>query len=155
MDALATCQDVTGATPVRRRRKGYWKRSRPQLLVRSELDQRTGAARQFDKLVADVTNDLGGRDQCSAVEIALIEAFAGAAVLAEGLNCRVLLGKTINLGDYCQIASTLARISSRLGLRRRPKPVNEVSLSTYLAGLADKPEDADTGAGTELGEAAE
>jgi hypothetical protein len=65
------------AAPAKRRNKG---RIRPQLLTRAELDGRTNAAKLFDKLVVDIENDLGGRDQLSTIERVLVEGFVGAAV---------------------------------------------------------------------------
>jgi hypothetical protein len=108
----------------------------PQLLVRAELDGRTLAAKTFDKLVADIISDLGGEDACTTLEVNLVQAYAGASLQVETLNCRQLIGEQIDLTAYCQAASTMTRIASRLGLRRRPKPVNEMSLSSYLANLA-------------------
>jgi hypothetical protein len=45
-----------------------------------QLDGRTSAAKAFHRLVADIESDLGGSDRLSAVERALVEGFAGAAV---------------------------------------------------------------------------
>jgi hypothetical protein len=108
-----------------------------QLLTRAELDQRTNAARAFDKLIGEIVADLGGREACTALELNLVEAYVGAAIQVEALNCRQLLGEAIDLTIYCQAASTMMRIASRLGLRRRPKPVNELSLNSYLASITE------------------
>jgi YjbE family integral membrane protein len=62
--------------------------TRPQLLTRRELDGRTGAAKLFDPLVTGIEADLGGSDQLSTIERALVEAFAGAAVTLHNLNTR-------------------------------------------------------------------
>jgi hypothetical protein len=46
-----------------------------RLLTRDQLDGRTNAAKVFDRLVTNIEADLGGRDQLSTIELALIEAF--------------------------------------------------------------------------------
>ena len=112
-------------------RRRQHKATRPQLLTRAQLDGRTSAAKAFDKLVADIEADLGGRDQLSAIELALIEAFAGAAVTLQHLNTRLALGQEIDLGQYAQVVSAMVRVASRLGLRRRARDLTP-SLSDLL-----------------------
>ena len=72
---------------------------RPQLLTRDLIDGRTNAAKVFDRLTSTIETDLGGRDQLSAIELALVSAFAGAAVTLENLNTRLLLGEEIDLNQ--------------------------------------------------------
>ena len=103
------------------KRRRQHKATRPQLLTRAQLDGRTSAAKAFDKLVADIEADLGGRDQLSAIELALIEAFAGAAVTLQHLNTRLALGQEIDLGQHAVAVSSMVRVASRLGLRRRAR----------------------------------
>jgi hypothetical protein len=132
MDA-AVEYPVTGvAKASNRQRDKFRTRTKPQLLVRAELDGRTNAAKAFDRLVGEIVADLGGREACTALELNLIEAYVGVAIQVEALNCRQLLGETIDLATYCQVASTMTRIASRLGLRRRPREVNTPSLAQYL-----------------------
>jgi hypothetical protein len=61
----------------------------PPLLTCRELDGRTSAAKAFDRLVADIESDLGGSDRLSAIERALVEGFAGAAVTLQHLNTQL------------------------------------------------------------------
>jgi hypothetical protein len=131
---------VSGLRPGAKGSRDLKRRPRPQLLTRAELDGRTNAAKAFDRLVASIAADLGGLEACSALEINLIEAYAGVSVQVEALNVRQLLGEAIDLGLFCQCASTLTRIASRLGLRRRPRDVTEASLSDILRE-ADQPGD--------------
>jgi len=107
------------------------KATRPQLLTRAELDGRTNAAKAFDRLVRDIEVDLGGPDQLSTIERALVEAFAGAAVTLQHLNTRLALGQEIDLGQYAQVVSAMVRVASRLGLRRRARDLTP-SLSDLL-----------------------
>jgi hypothetical protein len=85
------------------------------------LDQATGAGRFLNKMVRDIETDLGGRRQLSRMEGELIQAFAGAATTLRYLNVQVALGETgeIDLSGYATIASTMLRIGSKLGLKRR------------------------------------
>ncbi len=115
--------------PAKRRNKG---RIRPQLLTRDQLDGRTNAAKLFDRLVADIEADLGGRDQLSTIERALVEGFAGAALTLHHLNTMLALGKDIDLGQHAQAVSAMVRVASRLGVSRRAKDVT-TSLDEYLA----------------------
>jgi hypothetical protein len=98
---------------------------RPQLLTRDRLDGRTGAAKLFDRLVVDIEADLGGRDQLSTIERALIEAFAGACVTLQHLNTKLALGEEIDLSDHAQAVSAMVRVASRIGVARRPRDVTQ------------------------------
>ena len=99
--------DGNAARPRRRH-----KATRPQLLTRAALDGRTGPARLFDRMVADVVADLGGRENVSTVEYALTEAFAGACVIMHNLNTRLLLGEQIDLSQHAQAVSAMVRVAS-------------------------------------------
>jgi hypothetical protein len=110
----------------------------PKRVKRSlPLEQATGAARFFDKMVREIETDLGGRRQLSRIQAELIRAFAGAATTLQYLNVQVALGETsaIDLGGYATVASTMLRIGSKLGLQRRPKDVT--TLADYLASLKE------------------
>ena len=89
------------------------------------LEQATGAARFFDKLVREIETDLGGRRQLTRIQGELIRAFAGAATTLQYLNVQVALGETneIDLSGYATIASVMLRIGARLGFRRLAKDV--------------------------------
>jgi hypothetical protein len=105
------------------KRRRQHKATRPQLLTRAQLDGRTSAAKAFDKLVADIETDLGGRDQLSTIQFVLIEAFAGVAVTLQHLNTRLALGQEIDLGQHAQAVSAMVRVASRLGLQRRAREI--------------------------------
>jgi hypothetical protein len=96
---------------------------KPQLLTRDALDGRTNAAKLFDRLIADIESDLGGRDELSTIELQLIEAFAGAAVTLQHLNCQLALGEKIDLAQHSSAVGAMVRVASRLGLQRRSKDV--------------------------------
>ena len=98
-------------------------RRRPRDIL--PLDQATGAARFFARMVREIEQDLGGRRQLTRIQGELIRAFAGAATTLQYLNAQVALGETseIDLSGYATIASTMLRIGSRLGLHRLPRDV--------------------------------
>src|SRR6476620_7826410 len=85
----------------------------------------------FDALVAEIEHDLGGREQLSAMEKSLIQAYAGSAILLDDLNARVVLGQEIDVGTHAQMTSALVRIASRLGLQRRQRDVTP-TVEEYL-----------------------
>lgn len=102
------------------------------MLTRAQLDGRTNAAKLFDKLVADIESDLGGKDQMTAIELALAEAFAGAAVTLANLNTRILIGEQVEISAHAQTISAMVRVASRLGISRRAKDVTPLALNEYL-----------------------
>jgi hypothetical protein len=61
----------------------------------------------------------------------LVQAFAGACITLQNLNTRLLLGETVDLAQHALTVSAMVRVSSRLGLQRRPRDVS--TLGEYLA----------------------
>jgi hypothetical protein len=138
-------------------RKRQGRRRRPPVLVpkdgkwgpltRENMDRRTLASKKFDALVAQIRRDCGdtfgvngtGTDtglfsdtNLTAIQIALVESYAGCTVLLDAMTTQVLLGQEVNIADYCQLASTLVRIGARIGIRRKPRDVTITSLADYL-----------------------
>jgi hypothetical protein len=85
------------------------------------IDKTSGPARYYERMVERIEDDLDGRRHLSRIETELIRAFAAAATLMQYLNAQVLLGEIseIDLPGYATIASTMLRIGSHLGLKRR------------------------------------
>jgi hypothetical protein len=96
------------------------------------LDGRTNAAKYFDRVVAEITGDLGGAESITTIERTLIEGFAGATVMLEGINARIALGQPVEPEELSQAASTLVRIATRLGLARRARDVTGPSLKQLI-----------------------
>jgi hypothetical protein len=111
-----------------------------RLLTRAALDGRTRSRKLFDAIVAGIENDLGGRAELSTVELALVEAFAGATIHVHDLNARLLLGDKIDLSEHAAAISSLVRVASRLGTRRRARDVTP-TLDEYLRGQGGEVED--------------
>jgi hypothetical protein len=95
---------------------------------RSQLDNRTAAAKAFDLLVREIENDLASdRDQLSAIERSLIEAYAGATIAMQGITAMQAAGQSIIVSDLAKAISSMVRVAARLGEQRRLKPVNGVA----------------------------
>ena len=107
---------------LKKRTKRSYKRA-PRDLV--PLDQNSGPGKFFSKMVRDIQGDLGGRRELTRIENELVGAFCGAATHLQYLNHQLLLGESseIDLAGYSQIASTMLRIGSKLGVQRRAKLV--------------------------------
>jgi hypothetical protein len=138
-EILPDGHEVLASPPEAKRRFGgpqFPREGKIRLVNRANLDQRTLAARKFDNQVAQIKADLGG--DLSAIELALVESFCGATVMLDDMNVQVLTGQKVDVADYCQLTSTLTRVASRLGLRRKPRDVTP-SLGSYLADRSTAP----------------
>ena len=111
-----------------------------KLLTRRSLDQRSRAAKLFDRIFEGIAADLGGKEHLTTVETALAEAFAGAAVRMHDMNAHLLLGQNINLAEHAMAISSLVRIASRIGTRRRPRDVTP-NLGEYIRNIEDEEAD--------------
>jgi hypothetical protein len=112
--------------------------TKPQLLTRSQLDGRTNAAKYFDQLASSIETDLGGRDALSTIELALVEAFCGAAVTLNHLNANLALGQKIDFSEHAQAVSAMVKVASRLGLARRSKVISPPSVADYVRHINAK-----------------
>jgi hypothetical protein len=104
------------------------------------LGDNSGPARFFRKMVRDIESDFGGRVELSRIEGELIRAFCGSATLLQVRNVEIALGETgeIDPTIYAALASTMLRIGSRLGLRRRPRTVMNMDNFLQLRAQAKR-----------------
>jgi hypothetical protein len=109
------------------------RKTRPQLLTRSQLDGRTNSAKLFDSLANNIASDLGGVAHLSTIERSLIEGFSGAYVVLMNLNTKLALGEPIDLGEHAQCVSAMVKIAAKLGLKRQARADVTPSLAQYLA----------------------
>jgi hypothetical protein len=132
--------DVVSATiePPRRKRgrppgsgKPNGHRKLPQI-TRDTLDHRTRIAREFSSIVEGISNDLGGADRLSTIQRSLIEAFAGVCCVLTDLNARALRGEPYDLLEGATCASTLVRISNKLGVKRQARDITPPGVADYL-----------------------
>jgi len=68
------------AEPAEPKRRRSNRPTRPQLLLRDQLDKRLNARKYMDQLVEDIERDLGGSEQLSTIERSLVEAFVASTI---------------------------------------------------------------------------
>jgi hypothetical protein len=141
--------------PERRHRLGgsHWSADRKAKATKSriangvdvlpDIDGRSSTARRYKDVCGAVLRDLGGIDACSQTTIEIARRFAAIAVLAEGLEAKIVRGESVNSAEFCLLASTLVRLATKVGLRRIPRSVQTPSLSEYLDMGAERDENPD------------
>jgi hypothetical protein len=87
------------------------------------IDKTSGPSRYYDKMRRDIINDLGGRRNLTRIETEWIKGFCGCATRLEYLNFQIMLGEAsdCDVAGYAQLASTMLRLGSKLGLKQRSK----------------------------------
>lgn len=103
------------------RRRNSALKSQP--LTRDNLDGRTYAAKEFDRIVAGLISDLGGQGAITTKESELIIAFAGAALTVQHVNTRLLSGQQLEPSEQASAVSSLVRVAARLPDGRRARDV--------------------------------
>jgi len=81
-------------------------------------DGRQTQARRFRDLVRAFISDAGGIENCSEVKLGLARRLAAATVLSEDIEAKAVNGEPIDVGTFCQLASTTVRLATRLGVER-------------------------------------
>jgi hypothetical protein len=87
------------------------------------LDGRSLTMRRYRELLGDIATDAGGADRLSAVKLALCRRFAEGCVLSEIIASRIIGGAPVDITEFAQLASTLVRLASRIGLGRHAKQI--------------------------------
>jgi hypothetical protein len=101
-------------------------------------DGRQTQARRFRDLVRAFISDAGGKDNCSEVKLGLVRRLAATSVLIEDVEAKAVNGEPVDVGTFCQLASTALRLATRLGVERVPKPLNnEVTLADLMREAAE------------------
>jgi hypothetical protein len=112
-----------------------------RIMPRGVIDGRSAAYRRYKALLHNYYADLGGIDQCSEGQKALVN-----AVVNMQLDLEVRASKFVERGAtpheldvYQRTASSLKRILEALGLHkgRKPRDVTPDDLSTYLASKSN------------------
>jgi hypothetical protein len=102
------------------------------------IDGRSATARRYRDVLAALTSDQGGADRLSEARLQLCRRFAAAAVLAEAMESHLVSGEQIDLQEHALLASTLVRLSQRIGIDRRAKDITP-GLKDYLTRKAGAP----------------
>lgn len=97
------------------------------------VDARSAWMRRLRDLTVDHENDLGGADFCSESEKRLIRRAAMLTLQAEMLDAKFasnedLLASPFDLEIYQRISNTTRRLFEALGLQRRPRPTDIMTL---------------------------
>ena len=90
--ALVIEDRTSPSVPASNKRSRAKPAPQPELPSRKALDLRLAANKQFNKIVARITAEVGG--DVSTVQRHLIEAFANAAIIADAISVRTLLRST-------------------------------------------------------------
>ena len=101
-------------------------------------DARSVAARRYRDVVCSLVNEQGGPDQCSDIKLILIRRVAGITVLAEQTEAALCNGEEVDAKEMALLASTLARLSTRIGIGRVSKDVTP-TLDQYVRDTYSKP----------------
>jgi hypothetical protein len=101
------------------------------------LDGRSAEARRFRDLVRAYISDAGGIEQCSEVKLGLLRRLAAASVLVETFENSIFKGKPVNVSEFCNLASTVVRLSQRAGINRVPKNVTP-SVEDYVRSITSE-----------------
>jgi hypothetical protein len=103
-------------------------------------DGRSPWARRFRDICADHCADLGGYENLSAAEIAIIRRAATIQVELEAQEARLANGeaKGFSLIEYAQAANGMRRLLETVGIKRVPRDVTP-SLADILRDAANKP----------------
>jgi hypothetical protein len=113
--------DIAVVDKPKRKRPKWVPKPRP--FDRSQLDGRTVGAKIFDKMVSDITAELGGSDQIGTIEMGLVEGYVGMRLGVKGFNARLVSGEEIDWSQFCGTLSTMIRAAERLQPWRRSKDV--------------------------------
>jgi hypothetical protein len=108
------------------------------------IEKTSGPGKFFTRMVRDIETDLGGRHELARIESELIQAFSGSATALRYLTHQILLGEIseLNLASYAQLGSTMLRIGSKLGIRRRARTVLDLDSFLELRAKAKRERDA-------------
>jgi hypothetical protein len=100
------------------------------------VDGRSTIARRYRDISCAMLADMGGAEMCSESRLQLVRRFSAAAVLAEQMEATLANGGEIDIAEHCQLASTMVRLATRLGIERVPRDVTNTDMQLVEAELA-------------------
>ena len=98
--------------------------------VLAGIDGRTGPARRFREIVAQMASDLGGDP--SQGQAAIMERAATLIVWCEGEEAARARGESFDIASFTTATNALRRLLVDLGLERKARDVTPADLTTYL-----------------------
>ena len=96
-----------------------------------DIEKRAVITRRYRDIFLSVVDDQGGAKHLSQTRLQLIRRFAASAVLAEGIEARLLRGERINVSEHIVLCGMLARMAQVIGIDRRMRD-RAPTLSDYL-----------------------
>ncbi len=96
------------------------------------VDGRTLAARRYRDLFNSFVSDTGGMGVASEAQLQLARRCAAMCCQAELMEAEFIAGVDMDLDGYLRLVGTLSRALSRLGVERRPRDVDDLSLDEYI-----------------------
>jgi len=106
-----------------------------RLLSIDQLDGRTMAAKNARALIEAIESDLGGADRLTAAEREIVQRAALASAMLQHAEAMWLMGRPIDVQEYCALTNVQRRSLTTLGLNRRSRDVTP-DLSAYIAARA-------------------
>jgi hypothetical protein len=104
-------------------------------LLSPEIDQRGPLVRRLRDLINDHASDLGGMDNISSSERALVHRASMIVLLTETIETKFILSnlkiKPYELADYVKTVGALRRVLATLGLQRRSRDITP-TVDEYL-----------------------
>jgi hypothetical protein len=104
------------------------------------VDERSAWARRYKDLLIVHLNDLGGPDNVSAAEAAILKRACTLIVEAERLEEKFAIAGQAELEEldaFQRVSNTLRRLLSTLGLSRRQRDITPTDLQSYLREKAE------------------
>jgi hypothetical protein len=108
------------------------------------IDGRSPTARRYRDLVDAICQDQGGKDRMAEARVQLVRRFSAAAVLAEQIEAKLVMGQPVNIGEHAQLTSAMVRVASRIGINRRAREIMP-TLNEYLTTQIGGNEQAEPG----------
>jgi hypothetical protein len=108
------------------------------------IDGRSAWVRRCKDVIASHVSDLGGEDACSAAEHSIIRRASVMTVELERLEVRFATAGEADadeLDQYSRIASNMRRLLESVGIKRRPREVQQ-TLEAYLSSNTPAPREA-------------
>jgi hypothetical protein len=99
-----------------------------------DLDRRTTAYRNAERLFADLLSDLGGEDHASTAQRELAHRASVLGAIIQDAEVRYLKGEPVDLNAHLASINSYRRVLATLGLERRARPVR--SLHDIIHGEA-------------------
>jgi hypothetical protein len=95
--------------------------------------------RRFRDLVNAYVDDLGGIAHVGESKLGVLRALAWTRVQAEQLAAKMINGEEVDTGELCVLASTVLRLSVRVGLERREPRAGAPGLGALIRQSWEKP----------------